>query len=279
MKSILITGASSGIGRATSLRLADFGWRIFATVRNQADGDDLRARLGRRVQVVPLDVSQAASIRDAATQVEQALGGLGLDALLNNAGIGTVGPVEFTRPETLRRIFEVNLFGQVEMIQTFLPLVRKARGRIVNIGSVADHVSPPFAGAMAGSKAAFAAMSSALRLELRKDGIDVVVIEPGSINTPAATKTLGDVDRVIVEMPLEGQRRYGEALRKMAEKFLASERAGSPPDAVAKVIHKALRDPRPKARYPAGKDALKLSLLPRLLPERLVDRLLLKTFG
>ncbi|HEU4636199.1 MAG TPA: SDR family NAD(P)-dependent oxidoreductase [Edaphobacter sp.] len=278
-RAILITGASSGIGRATALRLVRHGWRVFATVRKESDAEALRSAAQGDLEIIYLDVADPASIAAAAREVEHRLEQRGLDALLNNAGIGMTAPVEHTSLDQLRHIFEVNLFGQIAVIQAFLPLVRRAKGRIVNIGSVGDHITPPFGGALAASKAAFASMSSALRLELRPQGIHVCIVEPGSINTPAVDKTLGGVEEKIASLPPDAAKRYGAAMRKAIATFSAKEHAGSPPEAVAKVVERALTDRNPKTRYPAGKDSRKLSLLARFLPERLLDRAALKVFG
>lgn len=275
----MITGASSGIGLATALRLARSGWRVFAAVRKEADAEHIIAKAGSNVESVLLDVGDRDSIATAAAEIELRLNGSGLDGLFNNAGIGSVSPVEHTPLDALRHIYEINLFGQIAVIQAFLPLVRKAMGRIINTGSVGDHLTPPFAGVLASSKAAFASMSSALRLELRGQGIHVCVIEPGSINTPAVEKTLGGVEQSISVMSPAARALYAEPFRKMASAFSRNERAGSSPDAVAKVVERALTERNPKTRYPAGKDSAKLAFLARLLPEKLLDLAVLKTFG
>ena len=278
-KSIVVTGASSGIGHATALRLARNGWRVFAAVRKQSDTQANSAPAEVKLETIRLDITDPESITAAAAEVGERLAGNGLDALFNNAGIGSISPVEYTSIEKLHEIFEINLFGQIATIQAFLPLIRTARGRIINSGSVGDHVTPPFGGLLASSKAAFASMTAALRLELRSQGIEVCLLEPGSINTPAVEKTLGDVDRIISGLPPEGAALYGEPMRRMAHAFARSEHGGSPPEAVAEVVERALTDRNPRTRYPAGKDSFKLALLARLLPERLLDLAVLRTFG
>ncbi|MBC5802364.1 MAG: SDR family oxidoreductase [Candidatus Eremiobacteraeota bacterium] len=278
-KSVVITGASSGIGRATAIRLAGNGWRVFATVRENADGEALIAAARGALEAVVLDVRDRESIAAAAREVEARLAGRGLDGLFNNAGIGIVAPVECTPPEALRELYEINLFGQIGVTAAFLPLVRKANGRIVNMGSVGDHIAPPFAGAISSSKAAFASMSQALRLELRTQGICVCLIEPGSINTPAIEKPLGGVEKTIAALPADAAALYGEPMRRMAKTFTANERAGSPPEAVAKVVERALTDRNPATRYLVGKDAAKLVILARFLPEKFLDIAILKKFG
>ena len=278
-RSVVVTGASSGIGKATVLRLATNGWRVFAAVRRQQDAELLRSQSGNRVETLLLDVADDGSIRAAAEEVNSRLGTDGLDGLFNNAGIGDVSPIEYTTVDSMRRVYEVNLFGQISVIQAFLPLLRRTKGRIVNTGSVVDHLSPPFAGVLASSKSAFASVSSSLRLELRAQGIYVIVVEPGSVDTPAVEKTLGGVEKQITSLPPEGARLYAVGLRRMAAAFAKNEKAGSSPDVVAKVVEKALNAKKPRTRYPAGKDSIMLITLARLLPEKFLDLAILKTFG
>jgi NAD(P)-dependent dehydrogenase (short-subunit alcohol dehydrogenase family) len=278
-KSVVITGASSGIGRATALRLARKGWQVFATVRKQADAEALKEAAGRHLETVHLDLTDEDSVITAARQIAEVLGDRGLDGLVNNAGMGILSPVEHITGDQLRHVYQVNVFGQIATIRALLPTLRRARGRIINVGSVGDHISPPFAAALASPKAAFASTTGALRLELRSQDIQVCLVEPGSINTPAVNKTLGDIDATIRAMPDDAADLYGPELRSMATTFAANERSGSAPETVAAVVERALTDRRPKLRYPAGKDARKLTLLARLLPERIVDRALLRTFG
>jgi NAD(P)-dependent dehydrogenase (short-subunit alcohol dehydrogenase family) len=278
-RSVVVTGASSGIGKATVLRLATNGWRVFAAVRRQQDAESLRSQSGDGVETVQLDVADEGSIRAAAEEVSSRLGNDGLDGLFNNAGIGTVSPIEYTTVDSIRRIYEVNLFGQISVIQAFLPLLRRAKGRIVNTGSVVDHLSPPFVGVLASSKAAFASVSSSLRLELRAQGIYIIVVEPGSINTAAVEKTLGGVETKITSLPPEGVRLYAAGLRRMAAAFAKNEKTGSSPDVVAQVVEKALNAKKPRTRYPAGKDSIMLITLARLLPEKLLDVAIMKAFG
>jgi NAD(P)-dependent dehydrogenase (short-subunit alcohol dehydrogenase family) len=217
------------------------------------------------------------SIQSAALDIKARLGTRGLDGLFNNAGIGTIAPVESLPVDELRHLFEVNLFGQIDVIQAFLPLVRLAKGRIINCGSVADHFTPPFAGAMASSKAAFASITAALRLELRPQGIHVCLIEPGTVKTPAVGKTLGAVENAISNWPTENKVLYADALRQVAKLASAkSDWSGSPPEAVAEVVERALNERNPATRYPAGKDSIKLAILAWLLPEKLLDLAVLR---
>jgi len=279
MKSIVITGASSGIGRATALRLAQHGWRVFAAVRKHSDAPAINSGAQGSIETIMLDVTDRDSIASAAREVTDRLDGRGLDGLFNNAGIGKTSPVEYTSLESLREIFEINFFGQIATIQAFLPLVRAAKGRIINNGSVGDHVAPPFIGPLVSSKAAFASISAALRLELRPQGIEVCILEPGSINTPAVEKTLGAVEKTIAALPPEGVALYADAMGRMAHTMAKSEHGGSSPETVAAVVERALTDRNPHTRYPAGKDSRKLALLARFLPEKLMDIAILRNFG
>jgi len=163
--------------------------------------------------------------------------------------------------------------------QAFLPLIRAARGRIVNIGSVGSHLALPFGGALCASKAAFSSLSDSLRLELRASGIHVCLIEPGAIHTPAVEKTLGDPEGLIRSLPPEGAVRYGDGLREFMRRGYARESKGSPPRVVAEAVLHAITARRPRLRYVVGADARGLVALPRLLPERLLDRVRLRMLG
>jgi NAD(P)-dependent dehydrogenase (short-subunit alcohol dehydrogenase family) len=279
IKNIVITGASSGIGRATALRLSRNGWRVFAAVRKEADARAIEAESGGALETLRLDVTDGDSISAAARDVEARLDGRGLDGLFNNAGTGLLAAIEHLELDDLRKVYEINVFGQIAMIQAFLPLVRKAKGRVINMGSVGDHLTPPFGGAIAGPKAALASLSMALRLELRPQGIRVVIIEPGSINTPAVDKTLGGVENAIADFPPDAASLYSEAMRRAAKAFIKTERAGSPPEVVAEVVERALTDRNPRTRYPAGNNSTTLTMLARFLPEKLLDIAILKAFG
>jgi NAD(P)-dependent dehydrogenase (short-subunit alcohol dehydrogenase family) len=277
-KAVLVTGASSGIGRATAALLAKSGFRVFASVRKQEDVARLSS-LGSDLTPVLMDVSEVQSIRAAESFVNEHLLGGGLYGLVNNAGIGVAGPVEYLGPETLRHMFEVNVFGQIAVTQAFLPLLRTAKGRIVNIGSVGAHISMPFGGALASTKSAFESLSDSLRRELLPLAVSVSIVEPGSIATPAIEKTLGNPDEIVGRLPAEGVRLYSRALRKFLEVAMVQERHGSPPEVVAKTIHRALTARNPRTRYPAGKHARLLINLTRFLPDRAIDLLLRRMFN
>ncbi|HVZ17793.1 MAG TPA: SDR family oxidoreductase [Terriglobales bacterium] len=276
---VVITGASSGIGHACVARLANAGWQVFAGVRKPEDAARLRSEFGERVGPVIMDVTDRATIHAAAEQVRLHVGERGLDGLVNAAGVGLVRPLEYATDADMRRIFGINVFGQIAVTQAFLPSLRRASGRIVNIGSVGTHLSLPFGGLLNASKSALRSLNDALRLELRSSGVRVVIVEPGAINTPAVEKTLGDVEGVIRSLPPRGAEEYGDMLRRFVKRGYAMESHGSVPDVVAQAVQQALTEDRPKPRYGAGKHATILPLLGILVPAVILDVLLLKALG
>jgi NAD(P)-dependent dehydrogenase (short-subunit alcohol dehydrogenase family) len=278
-KTVVITGASTGIGRATSLHLVRNGFRVFAGVRKQKDADLLSAAGGADLVPIELDVTDADSIATAAKKVGELLGARGLDGLVNNAGIGIAVPVEAVSMDALRRSFEIDVFGQIAVIQAFLPLIRRRRGRIVNMGSVGGHITIPFGGVLCACKSAFGSVSDALRLELHPFGIRVCLIEPGAIATPGVEKTLGDVEGAIASFPPEASRRYGPMFREFSKRSYERESKGSPPDVVARAVLHALTARRPRARYPVGKHSRLLGTLPRVLPDRSLDYIRRRLFA
>jgi NAD(P)-dependent dehydrogenase (short-subunit alcohol dehydrogenase family) len=276
-KTVVITGASSGIGYASVQRMSNAGWTVFATVRKTSDRDRLRSE--RNVYPVIMDVQDPSSIASAAAEIAAELDGKGLDGLVNVAGIGMVRPLEYAPMSDVREIFEINFFGQLATIQAFSGMLRKNRGRIVNITSVGVNLAIPFGGLLNASKSAFAKVSDTLRLELRRFGVQVIAIEPGSISTPAVDKTLGNLEDVIGSLPAEAQRAYGSMIRSVGQRGYKMEKNGSTPDVVAVAVHHALTSNRPRLRYRVGKHATLLATLPRILPERLFDSLILKMLG
>ena len=270
-KTVVITGASSGIGRASVSRMVESGWQVFGTVRKAQDGDRLRSDCGGGVTPVIMDVTDRPSVIAAAEDVFSQLNGNGLDGLVNNAGVGRVQPVECVSEKELLEVFEINVFGQIAVTQAFLPLLRKARGRIVNISSVGARIAIPFGSLINASKSAFGIFSDTLRLELHPFGIHVSVIEPGAIKTPAVDKTLGNIEAVIRNLPPNGASQYAQMLRRFARRAYAREMNGSPPDVVARAVNHALTGMRSRARYRVGKHAALLTALAAVLPDRLLD--------
>ena len=275
-KTVVITGASSGIGRATAVQMFKAGWRVFATVRKLDDGKKLQSEISEEITPLLMDVQDRGSIASAAQQLSSQLVEQKLDGLVNVAGIGMVRPIEYASPEDLQTIFEVNVFGQIAVTQALLPWIRRARGRIINISSIGAHIAIPFGGLLNASKSAFGLLSDTLRLELRPFGIHVCTVEPGAIHTPAVEKTLGNVEAVIAKLPAQGVAQYGEMLKSFAARAFAREARGSTPDVVARVVQRALTSRRPRTRYQAGKDAKFLVTLPKFVPDSLLDVLRLR---
>ena len=265
---VLITGASSGIGEATAHHLAKLGFDVVGGVRKDEDAERLGAA---GLRAVKLDLTDSESI--AAARAE--LGDAPLAALVNNAGIAVAAPVEFIPLEQLRHQLEINLVGQVAVIQSFLPALRAGRGRIVNVSSIGGRVALPLVGAYNMSKFALEAMSDSLRREVRGHGVNVIVIEPGGVKTPIWRKGNELAEQLQAGMPPEAERLYGplvEALRAETVK-IATER-GIEPSEVAETIGTALTVKRPRARYLVGRDAKLRAPVAAVLPDRIMDRLI-----
>ncbi|MDB5364762.1 MAG: sdh [Rhodospirillales bacterium] len=275
---IVVTGASSGIGYATVEALLAKGATVFAAARKDADLARLGA-LDQRVRPIRLDVTDAASIAQAAAEVRAALDGAVLSGLVNNAGVAVPGPLMHLPIEALRRQFEVNVFGQIAVTQAFLPMLGAVRGfagtpgRIVNVSSVAGRMAAPFTGAYAGSKHAMEGLSESLRRELMLYGIDVIVVAPGSVATPIWDKADAFDDTLYRGTD------FHPALRKFADWFIAQGRAGLPAATIAEAIVEALTAAKPKTRYMRVGNKLLRWTLPRLLPKRFVDRKIAGALG
>ncbi len=262
---ILITGSSSGIGRATASGAAARGHRVFATARKPEDLADL-SRPGS-IDILALDVTDAASIERAVAEVLRRSGRL--DALVNNAGYGQYGSVEDVTLPDWRRQYEVNVFGAVAAIQAALPALRESGGgTIVNVSSVAGKISIPFAAPYCSSKHALEAISDALRVEVAPFGIRVVLVEPGPIATRFGDRARAEV-KPFLDKPGPYKAFYVEAERAMEEDF---RRGQLPPDAVARVIVKSIESRRPRTRY--GVTLMAKLGIParRFLPDRAIDR-------
>jgi NAD(P)-dependent dehydrogenase (short-subunit alcohol dehydrogenase family) len=278
-RSFVVTGASTGIGRATALRLARAGHEVFAGVRRDADATSLRAEGLAGVRPVRLDVTEAGSIRAAAAEVSAAVQERGLAGLVNNAGITTGGPIEYLDLGELRRVLEVNTIGPVAVTQAFLPLVRAGRGRIVFVTSIGGIFAAPIIGPYAASKHALEAIGDALRVELRPWGIEVAIVEPGAVATEIFAKSRELADQIIAGIGPEARERYEAAARAVVDRFNGFERGALPADRVAERIEHALLSRRPRTRYLVGSDARALAFLSRIVPTRWRDALVVRVFG
>jgi NAD(P)-dependent dehydrogenase (short-subunit alcohol dehydrogenase family) len=271
MRSVLVTGASTGIGRATALRLDANGWCVFAGVRKQEDADSLRVEGSDRLRPVLLDVTDAEAIAAVAELLTAELGGAGLDGLVNNAGIGIPSPLETLPIDDFRRQVEVNLTGQVAVTQAMLPLIREARGRIVFISSIGGRIAFPMGGAYHAAKFGVEAVGDVFRQELRPWGISVSIVEPGSIDTPIWDRGQREADEIGCRSPTR-EELYGKTIASYRKLMKSLAERGIPPAKVAEAIEHALIARRPRARYLVGLDAKLQARAKLFIPTRVFDR-------
>jgi len=270
---VLVTGASTGIGRETALLLAKNGFTVFAGVRRASDGEALAEAASGSLVPLLIDVTNASQIAEAASMITERVGASGLAGLVNNAGIATATPLEFVPIDDLRHQLDVNVVGQVAVTQAMLPLLRLARGRIINVTSIGGLIAGQMLGPYNASKFALEAITHVLRQELAPWGIEVIAIEPGQIATPIWGTASANSDRMLASLPPIVEEYYGERMagaRRMAAKAAAE---GLPPIEVARVIERALTAKRPKTRYPVGTDAKLGAALIARLPDRQRDKL------
>ncbi len=279
MKTVVITGASTGIGRACALTLDNNGFRVFAGVRKEADGAALQAEASDALTPVFIDVTDQDSIAAMVEQVGTAVGGAGLAGLVNNAGTTLPGPVEYLALSGFRRQLEVNLVGPLAVTQALLPLLCTGHGRVVNVTSAAGKAGVPLMAPYVAAKHGLEGLSDVLRLELCQLGVGVSVIEPGFIATAMGGKLQRDTVDAIRALPDEGQRRYGPQLEAIAESISEHAASGSGPEVVADAVLHALTSDEPRTRYPVGDGAKRMLLLRRILPDRRFDRIILKAGG
>jgi NAD(P)-dependent dehydrogenase (short-subunit alcohol dehydrogenase family) len=279
VRSALVTGASTGIGRATALHLDSSGWRVFAGVRREADGEALREAASERLVPVMLDVTDAAQIVAAAERIGDQVGEAGLDGLVNNAGIAVPGPLEALPIEDFRRQVEVNLTAQVAVTQAMLPMIRRARGRIVFNTSIGGRMAFPMFGAYHAAKFGLEAVGDVFRQELRPWGIGVAIIEPGSIATPIWERGQREADALLAGADKAQQELYAESIAAYREVARRTGARGIPPERVAKTIERALVARRPRIRYLVGLDAKSQAWLNAILPTRFVDWLIARMTG
>lgn len=277
MRSVLVTGASTGIGRATALRLDRSGWRVFAGVRDPADGESLRAEGSERIVPVRLDVTEPEQIAAAAARVEEESDD-GLQGLVNNAGVAIPGPLETLPLEDFRRQLEVNLVAYVAVTQALLAQIRRAEGRVVFVSSIGGRIAFPFGGAYHASKFGTEAIGDVFRQELRPWGLRVAIVEPGSIDTPIWERGQRKAEEVEAKAP-KTDLLYGAAIEKFRKVVQDTAERGIPPEKVAKAIAHALESDRPKTRYLVGLDAKVQARVKPLIPASLFDRIVARTMG
>lgn len=278
-RAAVVTGVSTGIGRAIAEALVAAGWHVFGSVRKEKDAAELSARLGADFTPLVFDVTDDASIRRAADAVKLALGDKTLGALVNNAGVAVAGPVAYLKLSDLTRQLDINLYGPIRVTQAFLPLLgadhaRKGPpGRIVNMSSVAGKIASPFMAPYAISKHGLEAMSESLRRELLPHGVDVIIVGPGAVRTPIWAKA----DELDVEQYKATE--YYDTIARMKDTMRAFGDQGVEAKEVGDLVLHILTTPKPKTRYAILKNKFAMWTLPNLLPRRMIDGMVAKRFG
>ena len=274
-KTVLITGASTGIGRDAALHMDRLGWQVFAGVRKDADGEALLAAKTGRLVPVTIDVAKPDSIASCFERIDELLGGAQLGGLVNNAGIAVGGPLEIVSLDELRWQFEVNVFGLVAVTQAAIPRIRRAEGgRLVHVGSIAGKVTTPLMTPYCASKHAVESISDGLRNELKQWGIWSCVVEPGVIETPIWDKADDEFAQMDAKLGDEGAKLYRPMVLKLADRLRKGRTRATPAEAVSEAIEHALCTPSPRARYPVGPDAKGASIARRWLPDTAMDWIL-----
>lgn len=276
MKSVLVTGASTGIGRATALRLDGAGWRVFAGVRRQEDAEALVEAGSERLSPLYLDVTDADQIAAAAALISSQAGGL--NGVVNNAGVAIPSPLETIPIDDFRRQVEINLTGQLAVTQAMLGSIREAGGRVVFISSIGGRIAFPFTGAYHAAKFGVEAIGDVFRQELRPWGISVSIIEPGSIDTPIWERGERSSDEVGARSPRR-EALYGRAIERYREVVRQTAERGIPPEKVARVVEHALSSNRPRTRYLVGLDAKVQARIRPLIPTPVFDRIVARMMG
>lgn len=272
---VVVTGSSSGIGAATARLLAERGHTVFAGRRDvAAAGEPERVGTGSVISL-PLDVTDDESVVLARAEVERRVGPAGrLAGIVNNAGITVNGPAELVSMDDLREQLEVNVVGPARVSRAFLPLLRRSGGRIVNVGSLTARMSFPFAGAYSASKAALAAMSHAMRRELRPHGVWVILLEPGNVETGIWDKHVSSIETLLDGAAQDARQAYEHHLKADVRMVGRLKARGADPREVAAAVLEALSSERPISRYAVGLDSKALSALLRIIPSPVSDRLI-----
>ncbi len=270
-KAIVITGASTGIGQACALHLDKLGFRVFAGVRNETDASSLKQASSDRLTPVYIDITKPDSILKATKVIETELKTVGLHGLINNAGIVIAGPLEFVPIDALRSQLEINVVGQVAVTQALLPLLRRCRGRIINMSSVSGRVATPFLGPYAASKFALEALSDSMRLELMPWGINVSVIQPGPISTPIWNKSMEVTKLMIDKLPSKAKVLYGPAFEAILQWEHDIKQSMSDPKVVVRAVEHALMASKPRTRYRIGINGFVADIFARFASDRLKD--------
>jgi len=271
---VVVTGASTGIGAATARELARRGFHVLAGVRRSTDADALRAT---NIEPIMLDITNEAEIAALVTHITDDPERRPLRALVNNAGIGVNAPVETLPLSEWRRLFDVNLFGHVAMMQALLPALIESHGTVVNISSVGGKVAMATYGPYAGSKFALEAVSDALRREVEPLGVKVIVVEPGAVTTEMLGGVAVTGERIISGMTTEQRGRYATLMHAIISQAQAAIPKGVPAEEAGRVVADAITSKRPRTRYTVGRDAAIIVRLARYLSDRMLDSLLARS--
>lgn len=275
MATFFVTGSSSGIGEAAALHLDRLGHRVFAGVRRDEDGEALERKATGQLVPVICDVTDDASVTAAIERIGGEVGETGLDGLVNNAGVARAGPLEHLPMDEWREQFDINVFGQIAVTKAAMPLLRTATGRICFVGSVSGRIGAPLMGPYCGSKFAIEGIAQSLRAELRPWGIAVSVVEPGPVKTPVWAKSRVYADELEARLGPEAAARYREQIDGARKAIETSERMSVSTDKTSAAIEHALLADRPRHRYLVGPPAKVAGVITRVLPDRVLDRLLL----
>ncbi len=273
---ILITGASTGIGFSTAIHLAQEGYQVFGSVRRPKDAEFLAAATPAHaapIRSLLFDVTDTEAVHSAAQNLRQELGQAGLHALINNAGVAIAGPLEYIPEDEFIRQMDINVFGMLRCTQAFLPLLKIAQGRILNLSSVAGRLAFPLAGPYHSSKHAVEGFSDVLRLELRRHQIQVIVIQPGAIRTPIWQTAQAKAAEIQASLPPQALREYGRLFEQVGKASARAGAEGDEPQLCAKIIAHALQARKPRTRYVVGRPAKIGLFLRRILSDRAMDRL------
>jgi NAD(P)-dependent dehydrogenase (short-subunit alcohol dehydrogenase family) len=278
-RTVLVTGASTGIGEACAVELDRLGFQVFPGVRRQEDADRLARRMSHRTLPILADVTDAASVSAAAEKIGSVVGSRGLDGLVNNAGIVVAGPIELLPISDLRTQLEVNVLGQIAVTQAMLPLLRRAQGRLINMSSISGCIASPFLGPYAASKFALEALNDAMRIELRRWNIEVSIIEPGSVKTPIWEKALAMADNLVGKIDADSAALYHADAESFRQAFAKVADKAIPVHHVVRAVVHALTARRPRTRYRVGLDARLGVPLVKMLPDRWRDYFVKKELG
>lgn len=279
LRSVLVTGSSTGIGEACALDLDKLGFRVFASVRKEEDAERIKSQASERFTTVIMDVTDADTVRQAADTIEASVGEAGLFGLVNNAGIAIPGPLECVPLDQVRRQFEVNVIGQLGVTQAVLPLIRTAQGRVVNMGSISGLVAPPYMGPYSASKFAFHSMNDALRIELKRWDIHVSIIAPDIVATPIWGKIMDTAFEMGKHLPRPIRKLYKEDLTAMWQTSQKADETGMGVDRVVRAVRHALTARRPKTRYFVGRRTVAAFWGARNLPNRISDWFVRRQMG